>query len=317
MKTRKSAFTLIELLVVISIIALLVSILLPALSSARDQARMAVCSVHLSGIGKAVAMYTNDSKDLLPSPGVHPSGPNKGQLIQGSGLNRQTFCNYYTYCDYSGNLDNAGPCEFGCLFLAGVLENSSDVIFCPSFCNPMYGTYNGQRRVQANNNKNAKGNPNHENYTGVNAANNSRMTPADEAKIGWLNGRASYGFRPMVNTPIWTAANISIKKTSQTKSNMSYVSDVWENNGGYWHIHIDEISHVSKGSTEAKMHAWYFDGHVERKNFSRDKYFVSAGINSPLPPSEGGFMNQNPALTWRVLFDDGIDYLTGMPYMFP
>ena len=60
MKTRKSGFTLIELLVVIAIIALLVSILLPALNQAREQAKMAVCSVHVSGMGKAVAMYVND-----------------------------------------------------------------------------------------------------------------------------------------------------------------------------------------------------------------------------------------------------------------
>ena len=54
---KASAFTLIELLVVIAIIALLVSILVPSLTRARDMARKAVCSTTMSSHGKAVAMY--------------------------------------------------------------------------------------------------------------------------------------------------------------------------------------------------------------------------------------------------------------------
>lgn len=54
------AFTLIELLVVISIISLLVSILLPSLSRARDLARDVTCLSNLKQIGIGVTIYAND-----------------------------------------------------------------------------------------------------------------------------------------------------------------------------------------------------------------------------------------------------------------
>ena len=53
-------FTLIELLVVISIIALLVSILMPALSKSREQARGVVCKTHLRSIGISISLYSED-----------------------------------------------------------------------------------------------------------------------------------------------------------------------------------------------------------------------------------------------------------------
>ena len=64
--TAKRGFTLVELLVVISIIALLVAILLPALSAARKQAQETVCKTHQHQIGLATYMYRDDYEDYLP-----------------------------------------------------------------------------------------------------------------------------------------------------------------------------------------------------------------------------------------------------------
>lgn len=66
-KTKQSAkaFTLIELLVVIAIIALLLSILMPSLSKAKELSRRVVCGTNLHQWGLAVTMYHNDHGKLL------------------------------------------------------------------------------------------------------------------------------------------------------------------------------------------------------------------------------------------------------------
>jgi prepilin-type N-terminal cleavage/methylation domain-containing protein len=63
----KRGFTLVELLVVIGIVAVLVALLLPTLSKAREQAKKTACLSNLRSLGHALVMYANANRDRLPN----------------------------------------------------------------------------------------------------------------------------------------------------------------------------------------------------------------------------------------------------------
>ncbi|MCH8913991.1 MAG: prepilin-type N-terminal cleavage/methylation domain-containing protein, partial [Planctomycetes bacterium] len=66
MMKRIKGFTLIEMLVVVAIIALLIAILLPSLSKARELARQTICGTNMKEIGTTFYIYQSDNLDDFP-----------------------------------------------------------------------------------------------------------------------------------------------------------------------------------------------------------------------------------------------------------
>src|SRR6185503_2482778 len=92
-RRRRRAFTLVELLVVIGIIALLISVLLPALGRARRAANATACLSNCRQMGVGWMMYLNESKGRLPQTVWH--NPPTGSSLSGAQLNDFIWNNFW------------------------------------------------------------------------------------------------------------------------------------------------------------------------------------------------------------------------------
>ncbi|EEF58795.1 type II secretion system protein [Pedosphaera parvula] len=91
------AFTLIELLVVIAIIAILASLFLPALATAKEKGKRAACQSNLHQALLALHMYGNDFQDKVPS-GREPKNANAWHAV------RMSLLGWTNLVEYSGNI---------------------------------------------------------------------------------------------------------------------------------------------------------------------------------------------------------------------
>jgi prepilin-type N-terminal cleavage/methylation domain-containing protein/prepilin-type processing-associated H-X9-DG protein len=122
---RFKAFTLIELLVVISVIAILLAIMLPALSKAKNLAQGAACKGNLKNYCYAVAMYTDDSDGKFPVPERCYFTQSTPYPVE-SGL---TSPLHLRWCN--GDLDLKDHPEYGSPFFRYVAN--AHAFICPTF----------------------------------------------------------------------------------------------------------------------------------------------------------------------------------------
>lgn len=229
---RSRGFTLIELLVVVSIIALLVSILLPALSRARQQARVVMCASNIRNINLGMVFFAEQNDDRMPDNMNHFGYMNHGVFFWGTWRN------------------------LGELWRDRLIDNP-EVFYCPGFTRPVPGMPEFQLYDSV---KDLWLNPN------PNLMNNRQLHITYQYLIGHMpdNPMApSYGGKGSWEVPGWKALPDAPTgdngwprgvgaKLSQI-GNLPFIADVVHGHGVWMHRHHGR----------AAVNVSYGDGHVE------------------------------------------------------
>jgi prepilin-type N-terminal cleavage/methylation domain-containing protein/prepilin-type processing-associated H-X9-DG protein len=98
---RRGAFTLIELLVVVAIIAMLISILLPSLSAARQQAKAVKCASNAHQIGRAFSIYLAENNAVYPCSYIYACAPGGKYDLQNQPADKEFGYLHWSWFLYS------------------------------------------------------------------------------------------------------------------------------------------------------------------------------------------------------------------------
>lgn len=258
------AFTLVELLVVIGIIALLISILLPSLSRAREQAKGIKCASNLRQIGTALNIYVNQNR------GFSAMWTNNGRVLKANGEYIDPF------------IMNAAGTEYDSywgVFYALAANLPKETFNCPS---EQYRSRNGSGDGLWS-------------HYGVNGFGRSLTAPLTKPLVLGSSANETALFRSMKfpdGSTKWVGQQIARIRNA---SGIVFAQDSFEtaidgNEDTFWYFkqHIaapSDMSHEYLRHNKA-ANLVYIDGHVEtlKREFLEDYRIYTGRYDLPLVP---------------------------------
>lgn len=243
---RGDAFTLVELLVVISIIALLVSILMPALGKAREQAKRSVCANNLHQFAISLTMFTSNNNDKFPTDTV--------DTIRDDG-------NYSIMPFWLWNIHSK--------VVEVMLDNGTikEQFYCPS--NPMIKNMDIFWEHEQNG----------EFWMRTGYGWLLKKPKPTKIKPAYFTGNRSYIASMTVDHPADKELVVDLVMDNNGDFGKLYV---W---GYITPGHVRSTSHYSSPGEPAGGNILFVDGHVEWRNFSEMEIGLDATVVTPGPPT--------------------------------